>query len=48
VRFDTPDYQLAAGGEQVPAGFDQPLLHTMYIDNDSMACRGAALSRLNG
>ena len=31
-QFDTDDYQLLLVAEKYQTGFDQPLLHTMYVD----------------
>ena len=31
-RFDSPDYQLLLVANKYQTGFDQPLLHTMYVD----------------
>ncbi len=31
-RFDTPDYQVLLVADKYQTGYDQPLLHTMYVD----------------
>ena len=31
-RFDSPDYQILLVAEKYQTGFDQPLLHAMYVD----------------
>lgn len=31
-KFDTDDYQVLIVAEKFQTGFDQPLLHTMYVD----------------
>ena len=31
-RFATPDFQVLLVAEKYQTGFDQPLLHTMYVD----------------
>jgi type I restriction enzyme R subunit len=31
-RFDSPDYQILLVANKYQTGFDQPLLHTMYVD----------------
>ena len=31
-RFDSPDYQVLLVANKYQTGFDQPLLHTMYVD----------------
>ena len=31
-RFDTDEYQVLIVAEKFQTGFDQPLLHTMYVD----------------
>jgi len=31
-RFSSPDYQLLIAAEKYQTGFDQPLLHTMFVD----------------
>jgi type I restriction enzyme R subunit len=38
----------AAGGREIPDGFDQPLLHTMYVDKRLAGIQAVqTLSRLN-
>ena len=31
-KFDSPEYQVLLVAEKYQTGFDQPLLHTMYVD----------------
>ena len=38
-KFDTDEYQFLIVAEKYQTGFDQPLLHTMYVDKSSMDCR---------
>ncbi len=48
TRFGTPEYQLLIVAEKYQTGFDQPLLHTMFVDKrlaDLQAVQ--TLSRLN-
>ena len=47
-RFATQDYQVLLVAEKYQTGFDQPLLHTMYVDKRLAGIQGVqALSRLN-
>lgn len=47
-RFATPDYQVLLVAEKYQTGFDQPLLHTMYIDKRLAGIQAVqTLSRLN-
>ena len=47
-RFATQDYRLLLVAEKYQTGFDQPLLHTMYVDRRLAGVRAVqALSRLN-
>ena len=47
-RFATPDYQLLLVAEKYQTGFDQPLLHTMYVDKRLAGIQAVqTLSRLN-
>ncbi|MGE3327470.1 MAG: type I restriction endonuclease subunit R [Acidimicrobiia bacterium] len=47
-RFDTDDYQVMIVAEKFQTGFDQPLLHTMYVDKPlSGLATVQTLSRLN-
>ncbi len=47
-RFATPDYQVLLVAEKYQTGFDQPLLHTMYVDRRLAGIQAVqALSRLN-
>ena len=47
-RFATQDYQLLLVAEKYQTGFDQPLLHTMYVDKRLAGIQAVqALSRLN-
>ena len=32
MKFDSPDYQVLLVAEKYQTGYDQPLLHTMYVD----------------
>jgi len=36
-HFDSDDYQVLIVAEKFQTGFDQPLLHTMYVDKGSPA-----------
>ncbi len=46
--FDTPDYQVLLVAEKYQTGFDQPLLHTMYVDKRLAGIQAVqTLSRLN-
>jgi type I restriction enzyme, R subunit len=47
-RFDTDQYQLLIVAEKYQTGFDQPLLHTMYVDRKLQGLQAVqTLSRLN-
>ena len=48
ARFDTDDYQVLIVAEKFQTGFDQPLLHTMYVDKVLTGLNAVqTLSRLN-
>ena len=38
-KFATPEYQVLLVAEKYQTGFDQPLLHTMYVDNTPSSAR---------
>ncbi len=47
-KFDTEDYQVLLVAEKYQTGFDQPLLHTMYVDKRLAGVQAVqTLSRLN-
>lgn len=47
-KFATPDYQVLLVAEKYQTGFDQPLLHTMYVDRRLAGIQAVqTLSRLN-
>ena len=47
-KFATPEYQVLLVAEKYQTGFDQPLLHTMYVDKRLAGILAVqALSRLN-
>jgi type I restriction enzyme R subunit len=47
-KFDTDDYQVLVVAEKYQTGFDQPLLHTMYVDKPLAGVKAVqTLSRLN-
>jgi len=47
-RFDTDEYQVLVVAEKYQTGFDQPLLHTMYVDKKLEGLKAVqTLSRLN-
>ena len=47
-KFDTEEYQLLLVAEKYQTGFDQPLLHTMYVDKRLAGIQAVqTLSRLN-
>lgn len=47
-RFNTPEYQLLIVAEKYQTGFDQPLLHTMFVDKRLADLKAVqTLSRLN-
>lgn len=46
--FDTPEYQVLLVADKYQTGFDQPLLHTMYVDKKLSGVKAVqTLSRLN-
>ena len=46
--FDTPDYQVLLVAEKYQTGFDQPLLHTLFVDRRLAGIQAVqTLSRLN-
>ena len=47
-KFDTDEYQVMIVAEKFQTGFDQPLLHTMYVDKTLTGLNAVqTLSRLN-
>ena len=47
-KFDTVEYQLLIVAEKYQTGFDQPLLHTMYVDKKLSGVKAVqTLSRVN-
>jgi type I restriction enzyme R subunit len=47
-RFDSPEYHLLIVAEKYQTGFDQPLLHTMFVDKRLAGIQAVqTLSRLN-
>ncbi|NWK55656.1 type I restriction endonuclease subunit R [Verrucomicrobiaceae bacterium N1E253] len=47
-KFDTPEYQVLLVAEKYQTGFDQPFLHTMYVDKKLSGLQAVqTLSRLN-
>jgi len=47
-KFDTQEYQVLLVADKYQYGFDQPLLHTMYVDKKLSGVRAVqTLSRLN-
>ena len=47
-KFATPEYQVLLVAEKYQTGFDQPLLHTMYVDKRLAGLQAVqSLSRLN-
>ena len=47
-KFETGDYQLLIVADKYQTGFDQPLLHTMYVDKKLAGVKAVqTLSRLN-
>ena len=47
-QFATPEYQVLLVAEKYQTGFDQPLLHTMYVDKRLAGIQAVqTLSRLN-
>lgn len=48
ARFETDEYQILLVAEKYQTGFDQPLLHTMYVDKKLSGVKAVqTLSRLN-
>lgn len=48
ARFNSPDYQVLLVANKYQTGFDQPLLHTMYVDKRLDGVQAVqTLSRLN-
>jgi len=46
--FDTPEYNILIVAEKYQTGYDQPLLHTMYVDKQLHGIKAVqTLSRLN-
>lgn len=47
-KFNTPEYQVLLVADKYQTGFDQPLLHTMYVDKKLSGVKAVqTLSRLN-
>ena len=47
-KFESYEYQVLIVAEKYQTGFDQPLLHTMYIDKRIFGVQAVqTLSRLN-
>ncbi len=47
-KFDTDDYKILLVADKYQTGFDQPLLHTMYVDKKLSGVKAVqTLSRLN-
>ena len=47
-KFDTPEYRVLLVAEKYQTGFDQPFLHTMYVDKKLTGLQSVqTLSRLN-
>jgi len=47
-KFDSPEYQVLLVAEKYQTGFDQPYLHTMYVDKKLTGLKAVqTLSRLN-
>ncbi len=47
-KFDTAEYQILIVAEKYQTGFDQPLLHTMYVDKKLAGIKAVqTLSRVN-
>lgn len=47
-KFDTPEYRVLVVADKYQTGFDQPLLHSMYIDKNLSGIQAVqTLSRLN-
>jgi len=48
ARFDTDEYQILLVADKYQTGYDQPLLHTMYVDKKLSGVKAVqTLSRLN-
>ena len=48
AKFDSDEYQILLVAEKYQTGFDQPLLHTMYVDKKLSGVKAVqTLSRLN-
>jgi len=48
MRFDTDEYQVLIVAEKYQTGYDQPLLHTMFVDKKLTGLKAVqTLSRLN-
>lgn len=48
TKFDTSEYQVLVVADKYQTGFDQPLLHTMYVDKKLSGIQAVqTLSRLN-
>src|SRR5690606_26318619 len=48
AKFNTDEYQILLVADKYQTGFDQPLLHTMYVDKKLSAVKAVqTLSRLN-
>ncbi len=48
AQFATPEYHVLLVAEKYQTGFDQPLLHTMYVDRRLFGIQAVqTLSRLN-
>ncbi|MBF0259038.1 MAG: type I restriction endonuclease subunit R [Desulfamplus sp.] len=48
TKFNTPEYQVLLVADKYQTGFDQPLLHTMYVDKKLSGVKAVqTLSRLN-
>ena len=48
VKFDTDEYRILLVADKYQTGFDQPLLHTMYVDKKLSGVKAVqTLSRLN-
>lgn len=48
AKFDTDEYQILLVADKYQTGFDQPLLHTMYVDKKLSGVKAVqTLSRLN-
>jgi type I restriction enzyme R subunit len=48
AKFDTDEYQVLLVADKYQTGFDQPLLHTMYVDKKLSGVKAVqTLSRLN-